>query len=122
MFPFKKKRPTEIRPDPPGPIRQMLHHLSILLCNKLSQFEQRLSLPAKKTLVTLFCVIASLLAMNTLYQGLFMHSTTPPIFMPRPAVRVPVRERHPDTANRHRILHGPSAAPVASPLHDSITP
>jgi hypothetical protein len=120
MFPFKKKLKPKPDPAATSAIKQLTHLLLQRLSNKLSRYEQKMSLRAKKGLITLFCIVAGVLAMNTLYRGLFIPTTTRPGFLSRPAGHIPLNPRIPDSLLYRRAPHGMNKAPVTVPHRDSI--
>jgi hypothetical protein len=121
MFPFKKKSPPVTVPAQPSAVKELFQLLLRRLANKLSRYEQKMSLGTKKGLITLFCLIAGVFAMNTLYRGLFIPTAIGPGFLSRPAVHIPPNLRIPDSALYRRTPHGLQNAPVVRPHHDSIT-
>ena len=121
MFPFKNKPKSTPDPAALSAAKQLIHLLLHQLSDKLGRYEQKMSLPAKKRLITLFCLIAGVLAMNTLFRGLFIPSTIEQPFISRPAVHTPFLPRIPDSLLYRRPTRGLHTAPVVRPLHDSIT-
>lgn len=120
MFLFKKKSQPQPPTGEPSAVKRLFQVILRRWAAKLSSYEQKMSLPAKKVAITSFCLIAGILAMNTLYNGLFLPAKAPS-YLNRPAKSRPTILRLPDSVARRSPSADSNTPPVLPTHRDSIT-